>query len=299
MAKEGFPDQVGTAGQKVNWVSKYGSVTFNLAGREFAWGGMNEAGLVVGTLQLLKSKLPERDERPGLSSPIWVQYLLDTCGTVEEAVKVDATVRIEDKAAPVHFLIADAKGNCASLEWFDGKFECHTGESLPLKAQANMSYARAVAAYNRGGPHWWWSNPGKSAERVAAAHNRSISYDANKEPDAITYAFGTLVNAVVAPNTKWSIVYDIGKKEIWYGTVISQPVKHLSFKNLDFSCEKPLMMLDVNTPMEGDIEKSFIPYNSETNQKVFLTFCGRYGLNVSQDDAIGVTQHIESFKCTE
>jgi len=34
-------------GQPVSWISKFGSVTFNRVGREFPFGGMNEAGLVV------------------------------------------------------------------------------------------------------------------------------------------------------------------------------------------------------------------------------------------------------------
>jgi len=66
IAKESFPSQMGTTGKTAKWVSKYGSVTFNLAGREWAFGGMNEAGLVLGTMELLKSEFPERDERPAL-----------------------------------------------------------------------------------------------------------------------------------------------------------------------------------------------------------------------------------------
>jgi hypothetical protein len=297
MAKEGFPSQAGTTGRTIEWVSEYGSVTFNVAGREWAFGGMNEAGLVLGSMELLKSEFPERDERPGLPIGPWAQYVLDTCGTVEEAIKVDAEVRIEDSAAPAHFLIADAEGHCAAIEWFDGELVCHTGQSLPVKAMSNMSYERALAAYERGGPRWWWSNPGRSAERFAGAHARNESYDADRDPDAVKYAFGTLVDVVAAPHTKWSIVYDIAKREIWYGTVVSRPVKHVSFENLDFSCKGPLLMLDVNAAIEGDVEKSFTPYDSAVNLEVFRTLCDRYGMNISQQDAAGIMRHIESFKC--
>jgi hypothetical protein len=60
---------------------------------------------------------------------------------------------------------------------------------------------------------------------------------------------GTLVDGVVAPEMQWSIVYDIGKRGIWYGSVASKPVKHILFKNLDFSCEKLLQMLDINAAL--------------------------------------------------
>jgi choloylglycine hydrolase len=55
IAKKGL----NTTGGIAKWVSKYGSVTFNLAGREFAFGGMNEAGLVVGSMELRNSEFSE------------------------------------------------------------------------------------------------------------------------------------------------------------------------------------------------------------------------------------------------
>ena len=41
----------GAGGELVSWTSKYGSVTFNLMGREFSFDGMNEAGLVVSDME--------------------------------------------------------------------------------------------------------------------------------------------------------------------------------------------------------------------------------------------------------
>jgi len=38
----------GINGERLKWVSKYGSATFSLLGREFAWSGMNEAEAEVG-----------------------------------------------------------------------------------------------------------------------------------------------------------------------------------------------------------------------------------------------------------
>jgi hypothetical protein len=298
VAKQGFPNQAGTTGQKVEWVSKYGSVTFNVVGREWANTGMNEAGLVISNMQFLKSEYPERDQRPGLPIGPWAQYVLDTCATVEEAVKVNDTVRIEDDAPPSHFLVADAEGNCAAIEWIDGEYVCHTGENLPVKAMSNMAYARALAAFERGGARWWWSNPGQSAERFATAHNRCISFDPNGDTDAVTYGFGTLLQ-VAAPHTKWSIVYDIAKRQVAYGTVVSRPVKHIAFENLDFACQGPPKMLDVNVPLEGDVEKAFMPYDAQANESVFSTFCQRWGVELTQDEINGVMQHINSFGCVE
>ncbi|NTW45116.1 MAG: linear amide C-N hydrolase, partial [Anaerolineaceae bacterium] len=46
-----------------HWTSKYGSVSFNLVMSQLSWAGMNEAGLVISTMQLDGSKSPEPDKR--------------------------------------------------------------------------------------------------------------------------------------------------------------------------------------------------------------------------------------------
>jgi penicillin V acylase-like amidase (Ntn superfamily) len=78
IAKEGWKES--TTGETAKWTSEYGSVTFNLVGREFAWTGINEAGLVAATMQLASGEYPEPDERLPLSDGNVLQYLLDTCG---------------------------------------------------------------------------------------------------------------------------------------------------------------------------------------------------------------------------
>lgn len=73
-------------------------------------------------------------------------------------------------------MFADAKGVSAVLEYRDGKLVVYTGKTLPVKAIANMPYGRAVEALERGGARWWWSNPGRSAERVATAAERAKNF---------------------------------------------------------------------------------------------------------------------------
>ena len=96
-----------------------------------------------------------------------------------------------------------------------------------------------------------------------------------------------------------SIVYDIAKREIWYGSARSKPAKHISFDQLDFSSEGPLLMLDVNAALEGDVEKSFTPYDRQVNLKLFRSLCARYKVDISEEDAIGIMQHLEGFKSAD
>lgn len=296
IAKQGF--SASPSGATAEWVSTYGSVTFSLAGREFAFGGMNEAGLVIGMMELRAGEFPKADERPPLTVGTWAQYVLDTCSSLEDVVHLDARVRIEDEAPANHFLVADANGNTAAIEWLDGRLVVHVGDSLPVKAMSNMRYDRALTAFERGGPRWWWSNPGQSAERFAGAAARNGGYDASRET-AVNYAFVTLTQVVAAPHTKWNIVYDIAKREVWFRSAESPNIKHLSLHAFDMSCDAPLLMLDVNAPLTGNVEQSFIPFDHDVNLAVFRTLCAVYDIKVSEKEAVDLMRLIESFECAQ
>ena len=101
----------------MSWVSLYGSITFNQYGKEFPTGGMNEKGLVVELMWLDGTKYPATDQRPAVGVLQWIQYQLDMHATVDDIINSDKKIRISDEATPLHFLIADAKGNAATIEF--------------------------------------------------------------------------------------------------------------------------------------------------------------------------------------
>ncbi|KPJ72829.1 hypothetical protein AMJ52_04980, partial [candidate division TA06 bacterium DG_78] len=82
--KRGAAKTAWTQDNPAQWVSKYGSVTFNQYGREFPLGGMNEAGLVIECMWLEHTEYPHIDARKGLSDLQWIQYQLDNFATVDE-----------------------------------------------------------------------------------------------------------------------------------------------------------------------------------------------------------------------
>ncbi len=289
--------RTGTTGDRLRWVSEYGSVTLSLVGNEFAWAGVNEAGLVISSMELRSGEYPTPDERPALFDGNWSQYLLDTCGTVDDVVNTDTYVTLRDQGYTSHYLIADSNGDVAAVEFLDGRAAFHVGEELPVKAMANIRYERAAWANEHGGTRWWWSNPGESAERVAACEIRSANFDASRDTSAVDYAFGTLIYYVSAPHTKWNIVFDIAKREFWYRTDQSPGYKHVALDSFDFSCESPKLMLDVNAPLEGDVGSDFVSYDPVVNRRVFSTFCDRFGLEVSSEETADLLSFFDRFDC--
>src|SRR5262249_57775137 len=49
----------------------------------------------------------------------------------------------------IHYLVADASGDVATLEYLDGKLVVHRGATLPVRALTNSTYADSVAALER------------------------------------------------------------------------------------------------------------------------------------------------------
>ena len=135
LAKEGLDPA--TTGEIARWTSKYGSLTFNLVGYGFPWGGMNEAGLTISTMSLRESQSPAPDERPPLQEPFYAQYLLDNCSTVEEVMASDARIRILEPLS--HWLVCDRTGECVTIEFLNGKTVYHAGDKLPAKALTNST----------------------------------------------------------------------------------------------------------------------------------------------------------------
>lgn len=290
-------DRTGIDGNRIKWVSKYGSVTFNLVGVGYVWGGMNEAGLVVTMQEEMSAEYPQPDKRPPFDPSVWFQYILDNYATVEEAIAATHSVRMESAyPRPQHCLLADAKGGSAALEYRDGKLVVYTGKTLPVKAIANMPYARAVKAMERGGAPWWWSNPGRSAERVAIAAKRIQNYNPQTDTNTTAHVGNTLVQ-VADQYTQWSIIFNIQKRKVWFRTTRKESMKYFKFDDIDFSCGAPALILDIHTDLKGNIGKSFQPYTRAANEKLFRTLIGRIGLHVSEEDTASLMRSIEEQKC--
>ena len=295
IAKENF--RKGIDGKTKKWVSSYGSISFNVAGRGFPFGGMNEAGLVISSTEDMQSAYPAPDRRAPFDAGSFVQYLLDTCGSVADVIGANRHIRPEtDNDRPNHYLVADESGAVAALEYVDGKLVVYQNDTLPVAAMANMPYSRTAYAYENDGPRWWWSNPGRSAERVDIVAKRVAAYHPKRDTNAMSYAFHTL-SLVANPDTQWQVGYNIQKRKIWFRTNRSRNGKYFSFRDFDFSCNAPSLMLDVHTNASGHVANAFTPYSHDRNLWLFETMCARLDIHVPHQDAVSLMHAFEQFSC--
>lgn len=257
--------------EPAKWVSKYGSITFNQVGWDFPYQGMNEAGLVVAQMWLDDAKFSMPDKRAALTELQWIQYQLDTAKTIDEVIGSDKSIRITPDSAPLHFLVCDSSGRAAAIEFLNGKQVVSTGNDIPYLALTNDPYFSSMAFTNEyrknGRLNKIEKTPGNN-ERFGRIAAMLINYHGQK--NSLEYAFDIL-DEVSWSNTKYSEVFDLKNRKIYYKTLHNQKIRTLQMKDFDYSCKTPVLMIDIENDLPGgkdDFQAFTIDMNRELIEKV-------------------------------
>lgn len=289
-AKTGW--ETSPEGNVASWVSKYGSVTFNLAGYQMAWAGMNEAGLVLSTMALDETQIPAPDERPPLVSPFWMQYQLDNFSTIDEVIASDSTVRMADTVD--HYLVCDKTAACAVIEFLDGEMLVHTGDDLPVNALTNNTYDDSLATWEAGD-----SAPSdNSLRRFYSAAKRVMDYDGKEPP--VDYAFETLKTVSQMGGTQWSIVFDTQNQRAYFRTLRNTDIRYIDLSTFDLSCSTPTLMINIHEDLSGDISSNFVEYDHDVSLAHTSHFLEQWSQGaVSEAEAMALMMLFESYSCNE
>ena len=250
-------------GETISWVSKYGSITFNQYGKEFPTGGMNEKGLVVELMWLDETTYPGVDNRPSIGVLQWIQYQLDNCASIDELIATDQKLRITSKGgAPLHYLVADASGNAATIEFLNGKMVVSKGKDLNIPVLTNSIYKESASYYHNQkteNPETAFAFGNNSLQRFGQACEMIQKYkSAEIKAEPSTYAFSILDKVSQGEHTKWSIVYDITNRSIQFRTNRFRDIKKVSFSSFELSCKATAKCWDMNQKASGDVTNFFL-----------------------------------------
>jgi penicillin V acylase-like amidase (Ntn superfamily) len=249
----------------IQWTATYGSVTFNQIGREFPFGGMNEAGLVVELLWLSDTRYPAPDARPALNELQWVQYQLDTAQSVADVLRSDAVLRITQPHAAVHYFVCDRAGSAATVEFLDGRLVAHTGAALPVAVLTNSRYARSLdylSARRGSGVRRESAASPASLDRFVRAATMVEHVTASAPSSLVDAAFGILAAVAQGSLTQWQVVYDMEHVRIVFTTQARQQAQTVALNELDFACARPREILELNGEQAGQ----FTPYDTAQGQ---------------------------------
>jgi len=283
-------------GETIGWVSKYGSITFNQYGKEFPTGGMNEKGLVVELMWLDETKYPAADNRPAIGVLQWIQYQLDNCITIDEIIETDKKLRVSPTGTtPLHYLVADANGKVATIEFLNGKMVVHKGSDLSFPVLTNNTYDESVKSVKNSS-----SNGNNSLERFGQTCKMIQQLNTNNTAKQLAdYAFNILEDVAQGDFTKWSIVYDITNKTIQFKTNRFKQIKTISFSDFDFNCSATAKVWDMNQKASGSVNNLFQNFNNDINKRIVETAAkeSESNVSISQKNIEALWQYASKIKC--
>jgi penicillin V acylase-like amidase (Ntn superfamily) len=288
----------GTTGRRARWTTRYASISFNLVGYQYSWGGMNERGLSLSSMSLDETRQPREDPRPPLDSGEWVQYILDTCATIADVIATDSRVRI---ITVDHYLVADRYGNAVVIEFLDGRMVWHAAPNLPVAALTNNVYEESCATWERLRRHGNYTGQNSSPHRFCLAADRVDGFRPTSDARAVAYAFDTLDEVrgerfSVSP-TNWSLVFDTKNLRAYYRTNRNYDIRWVDLKDLDLRCGAPVKMLDIHDGGAGDVADEFFDFDFDVNQDHVERFLDVWGVNLSHQSIMWILNHFDDFTC--
>lgn len=286
----------------LEWISKYGSITFNQIGKEFPYGGINEAGLVIEQMWLQETVYPQLDERYGLSALQWIQYQLDNFKSVTDVINSDSLVRISfTSVSSLHFLVADAEGNLATIEYIDGKMIVHQGGNLPYPVLANCTYEHSLKYKesidkneNKQFNDWTINSSGRFTKAA------SLIEDYSNEKNIVDFSFDILDSVAQQNGTQWSIVYDITNMSTYFKTSANPCIQKLEMTDFDFSCDSKNIFADISDTITGTDD--FQEYSYQANfklQEYVVSNVGFLRTTVPAEAIVAAAKYPETIVCAD
>lgn len=157
--------------------------------------GMNEYGLSIAVLSDAQATYPQNHDITLLDFSI-PRLVLDRAKNVEEAIHLIQNYNLIYIVAPLHYMVADADGNSAVIEFVNGKMEI-------LKKQGNYQVVTNFTLFDNPLHQGFGKDRFENIEARLHKHDGVIS-----ENDALE-----LLKANVIPgDEQWSAVYNLTKR---------------------------------------------------------------------------------------
>lgn len=181
--------------------------------------GMNEKGLCISIMALPKQPAWQDTGKPVAGTSILMRLILDRCATVDEALELVAglDVRHDRKAGGgYHYLVADAAGNCAAIEFdlFDGWKTMVLKKAEGANSMLMTNHLLAPKYYTTepdpvfGNPHsrsWWRYD---TAKAYLDSRDGVLSPDEAQQCLSDVHWKDLQWDNGIVEDTQWSNVYD-------------------------------------------------------------------------------------------
>jgi len=265
----------------LTWKSKYGSITFDLlvtvpemGALNSAGGGLNDAGLYVGTFFADDMVCPAPTGKPAITCIDIVRLLLDTCKTADEALDMLSNVDIlpltlNDIQITFHYYIIDRAGNCFLIEFppqAKGRMMIHT----PLYKTTTNEFYEMNAVYLSQYEPFGGNKPipdsnVKRTSDVRLVRATYYSLEAMKKGDiSFDAGFSIMESArqfegTIASDsaTDWTVCFDLKNLVVEWTSVCNPERRIIDMKQLSFDDTGEFVSVDIQSSGKGDYTKYF------------------------------------------
>jgi len=263
---------------KLQWKAKYGSVAVT-AMDVMTVDGINEAGLAGHILWLAESVYgPYDPSRAALSQAVWLQYFLDNCATVAEAVawvKANQTqvVQLTDPASgevpAIHLALDDASGDSVIFEYIQGEIRIHHSPDYQIMTNSppydeQLELLKQIQGFGGQAPL-----PGSTlaSDRFArAAHYVKRLAQPATQVEAIAAMFSVMRNVAQpfrlpdpgkpdASQTIWQTVADLTRRRLVFESTTRPNIVWVDLDDLDFTEGSGELKIDLGSrlALEGGL----------------------------------------------
>lgn len=275
------------------WTSKYGSITLNVSHDVFLIGkrdvpgcGLNEKGLYAAELWVTP---PPQVKYPAVEPELWmtsaevVQYLLDTCACVDEAIAEFKRLSLEGfsflsafkLSLNLHYFIADSSGKTAVLEYPNAELKIYREPAYPVMTNHFRDISHAELRKYRG-----FGGTQPIPEAVPFARRTSLtrfvlccdslvrSRKMNRVNVNTSFELLERAAAFNSPivgdkrgrvTTQWSAVYDMLNREIFFTSIVNPERRWIKLKLLIFPLKNAASgkRISIHSQDKGDITRLF------------------------------------------
>jgi penicillin V acylase-like amidase (Ntn superfamily) len=241
------------SGERVfRWVARYGSLSFKLTtpqGRILpiaVQGGMNQKGLVVSLQELESAQFPKPSRiQPNINNTYLVQYWLDTAKDVPMALRELRLLNVvttwwSGQPVPIHYILHDAAGHTAVVEFLKGRVHVYRGSALPYRVVTNTLFSKACHMVRHLPVHP--SNSYYSDARLLRGYlflKRLPLITSEQQAIALGFAaLQTVAEPLTSPwPTQWRVVYDIKRRVVYYQSLHDPYIYQVDLQHQRFKQE--------------------------------------------------------------
>lgn len=228
---------VAVKGRPAKWISSYASLTISQFGRDYPMQGINEAGL-AGAVLMAPAQYPASGPEGNLTENLWLQYQLDRFATVSDVVLHAADFGIQKISADLHWILCDKTGECAAVEYIEGRPHIYRSRDERYNILTNSAYALAWQSYVD------WSSSNQPLPKGYQSLARFIRLAFNQNSPNLKSIEQTLDDVALPGFTAWQTVFDLSNHSLKV-RVEGGSWREVTFNLLSLNCSENLPMSEL------------------------------------------------------